>query len=134
VETFSNFYLAVSGCPVARDDHCELCVDAAIQLLGEAHSVERPDGMPTTVRVGLNTVSFLPFASPRTVTLVAMHTFVLLPLPAPIPVRVSINTVSVRPPDRCLCVLGFPGMLGLHTQGSGFRSQRASVRFVWLSL
>ena len=53
IETFSNFYLAASGCPIPSKDHAVECILAVINLLKATRLVRRPDGRPTTVRAGL---------------------------------------------------------------------------------
>eukprot|EP00287_Rhodomonas_sp_CCMP768_P030816 CAMPEP_0202850896 /NCGR_PEP_ID=MMETSP1389-20130828/84838_1 /ASSEMBLY_ACC=CAM_ASM_000865 /TAXON_ID=302021 /ORGANISM="Rhodomonas sp., Strain CCMP768" /LENGTH=111 /DNA_ID=CAMNT_0049529133 /DNA_START=36 /DNA_END=367 /DNA_ORIENTATION=+ len=51
VETFNNFLLVYSGRP---GSHAEECLDLALELLATTSAVRRPDGEPTTVRVGVS--------------------------------------------------------------------------------
>lgn len=57
VETFNNFYLAVSGAAKTKsqtDKHADDAVLTAIRMVEAASSVIRPDGKATELKVGLN--------------------------------------------------------------------------------
>jgi len=54
VETFNNFYMAVAGCDDSYKTHADDAVLAAALMVKRVSSIMQPDGLPTIVKVGLN--------------------------------------------------------------------------------
>jgi len=58
VETFSNFFLAVSGCTSGARNGTSTTwesLKASVHMVNSLTNIQRPDGRPTVVKVGLNT-------------------------------------------------------------------------------
>lgn len=54
IKTIGDAYLAVSGLPRARADHAHAAADMALEVMDAARRLERPDGEPLRLRIGLH--------------------------------------------------------------------------------
>jgi class 3 adenylate cyclase len=54
IKTIGDAYLAAAGVPRARADHARAAADMALEALAVARRLERPDGEPLRLRIGLH--------------------------------------------------------------------------------
>lgn len=54
IKTIGDAYMAVAGVPIARPDHTEVILDAALAMQEAALDFRFPDGSPVTLRIGVH--------------------------------------------------------------------------------
>jgi len=54
IKTIGDCYMVASGIPHARDDHLQILMSAALEMLNEVAGVRTPDGGTLAVRIGMH--------------------------------------------------------------------------------